>query len=108
MRKGFSLVELVVALVMMEVGVLGVVGTLTLAARTMAEAEELERAVVDVDRVSDSLAAAGVSGSGARATLWGRLRWSVGHDRMVLTAAPRRGGEFVVERPLGGAGTAIP
>jgi len=73
--RGFTLVEVVVALVLLEVAVLGVVGTLALARRTLAEAEALERGVTGVERVVDSLRASGFSGDGDVAHPWGRVTW---------------------------------
>lgn len=76
MRKGFTLVEVLVALVLLEVGLLGVVGTLVLAARTLARAELEERGVAEVERVLDSLSAAGVSsGEGRSPVRGGEVRW---------------------------------
>jgi prepilin-type N-terminal cleavage/methylation domain-containing protein len=77
MRRGFTLVEVLVALVVLEVGLLGVVGTLWLAAVTMSRAERTERGVAEVERVYDSLAAAELPGSGTREGVGGTLRWEV-------------------------------
>ncbi|NJD18674.1 MAG: prepilin-type N-terminal cleavage/methylation domain-containing protein [Gemmatimonadetes bacterium] len=74
-RRGFTLVEVMVALVVLEVGLLGVLGTLWLATSTLARAERVERGVAEVERVWDSLAAAGDAGSGMLETPAGRVRW---------------------------------
>lgn len=50
-RRGFSLVEVLVALVVMEVGLLGVLGTLVLASRILNEAQVLERGVSAMEDV---------------------------------------------------------
>jgi len=73
--RGFTLVEVVVALLLLEVAVLGVVGTLVLARRTLTEAEALERAVTGVERVVDSLMASGPMVEGEDAHAWGRVTW---------------------------------
>ena len=76
-RSGFTLVELLVALVIFEVGLLGVVGTLVLASRTVAQASLLERAVGEVESLVDSLSGSPGVGPGQRTTLGGSISWSV-------------------------------
>ena len=76
-RSGFTLVELLVALVIFEVGLLGVVGTLVLASRTVAQASLLERAVGEVESLVDSLSRSPGVGQGQRKTLGGSVSWSV-------------------------------
>lgn len=79
--RGFTLVEVVVALLLFEVVVLGVVGTLRLAAETLHRAETLERAVVAAQAVSDSLAGAdGAVTEGSRAFVGGRVSWEAGGE----------------------------
>ncbi len=76
-RGGFTLVEILVALVVLEVGLLGVVGTLVLAARTLTRAELEEAGTADVERVFDSLVAGRVtSGEGTVPSRWGEVRWT--------------------------------
>lgn len=76
--RGFTLVEILVALVVLEVGLLGVVGSLVLAARTLDRAVLLERGVAEVARVHDSLAVSGVAGGpGSVATADGIVAWTV-------------------------------
>lgn len=80
-RSGFTLVEILVALVVLEVGLLGVVGTLVLAARTLTRAEVHERGVAELEQLWDSLRWVEAPGSGARERPWGVATW-----------APRDGG----------------
>jgi prepilin-type N-terminal cleavage/methylation domain-containing protein len=80
-RRGFTLVEVLMAMVVLEVGFLGVAGTLLLAARTMRRAESLERAVTEAGRVYDSVSSLGDVGAGEAPVAVGRLRWRVDADR---------------------------
>lgn len=73
-RAGFSLVEVLVAVAVLEVGLLGAVGTLVLAERLLTRAERVHEAVLAAGELADSLHA--VEGSGVRAHRWGRLAWS--------------------------------
>jgi prepilin-type N-terminal cleavage/methylation domain-containing protein len=75
---GFTLVEVLVALVILEVGLLGVVGTLWLAASTLARAERTERGVAELERIHDSLRAVDAPGPGAVETAAGTARWRLG------------------------------
>jgi type II secretory pathway pseudopilin PulG len=81
---GFTLVEVVVALVVIEVGLLGVLGSLILAAQTLSQAEHLERATAEVHRVYDSLSVGALVGEGEREAPPGWLRWTVGADGEAL------------------------
>lgn len=89
-RSGFTLVEILVALVVLEVGLLGVVATLTLAARILTRAELEEAGTSEVERVLDSLAALGVTpGEGTVPSRWGRVEWTTttgGRVRLVFGA----------------------
>jgi Tfp pilus assembly protein PilV len=77
-RRGLTLVEVIVALVVLEVGFLAVVGTLTLAGRLVTRAELLHAASQDAAALADSLVRAGASGSGERLTARARVSWSPG------------------------------
>jgi len=77
MSRGFTLLEVVVALVLLEVAVLAAVGTLAVASRTLAEAEHLERAVVEAEGALDSLAGVPGATSGSRTFTGGEVDWSI-------------------------------
>lgn len=93
MSRGFTLIEVVVALVLLEIGVLGVVGTLLLATRTLTEAELTTRAAASAAQVADSLEAHGFAGPGASAFAGGAVRWeaAVGVGLAVVVATDARG-----------------
>lgn len=85
---GFTLVEVLVALVVIQVGVLGLAGTLLLAGRTLRDAGRIERQAADLAWVHDSLSAEWSAGAGETRRPWGTLAWTVsGNGRATLTAA---------------------
>lgn len=102
MRGGFTLVEVAVALVILALGLMGAAGLVTVAARTLGAAREMEAAAGLILEVADSLADAGVTGSGGRVDFRGRVTWSVEEPgppvrvRLVARAAPRSSGVTVV------------
>ena len=86
-RGGFTLVEVLVALVVLEVGLLGVAGTLLVAGRTLGRAERGERAVASMAWTLDSLAAGWSPGQGRDSLAWGTLEWTVAADGSVRLRA---------------------
>lgn len=94
-RKGFTLVEILVAMVVLEVGLLGVVGTLWLAATTLHRAESLEAGVAAMERAYDSLQAVPSPGSGRMPSPAGEVRWRVEAGGEVRIEY-REGGDSVV------------
>lgn len=102
-RRGFTLVEVLVALVLLEIGLLGVVGTLTLAARTLARAELREHAAAAVERVADSLVATGTTaGQGRVADPAGEVVWSAAAGKLRLVFAAPVDTAFLVIETLAG------
>ncbi len=92
MRSGFTLLEVVVALLVLELAVVGVVGTLVIASSTQVRAESLERAVARAEGILDSLQRASGAGSGVRSYGTGEVRWSVDETgEVVLRALEQRG-----------------
>jgi len=101
MRSGFTLIEVVVSLLLLEVAVLAAAGTMAVAAGVLAEAEHLERAVLEAEGVLDSLAGAAAATSGSRPYRGGITEWTVdpsgaldlrvlspdGEERLAVTSA---------------------
>jgi Tfp pilus assembly protein PilV len=86
-RAAFTLLEVLVALVILEVCLLGVLGLFTLAARAMARAVLVERAAAELAAVADSLARLvdGESGESRRGE-W-RITWeALGTEGFLLSA----------------------
>ena len=75
-RGGFSLVEVMVALVVFEVGLLGVLAMILQAQKTLLAAAAMESASRAVEWLADSLSFAGWGGPGSIETEQGLLRWT--------------------------------
>ncbi len=103
--RGFTLVEVMVALLLLQVGLLATVGLLLMSQRTVNRAELLTRSLVAADRIADSLVEAGGGGSGGQAFPWGRVEWVGGRGGGLLLrgTAHGEGDTLVVLRvPPGG------
>ena len=86
---GFTLLEVLVGLVVLEVALLGAVGTLTLAQRLLSSAELIHLATQGTAEVADSLEKAGSVQAGGLITDWGRVRWSpLGEQTSVYGEGP--------------------
>lgn len=96
-RSGFTLLEVVVSLVVLEAAVLGVYGTLVLAARTTSDADRLERAVAEAEGVLDSLAGAPAPTSGSRELAYGSIRWEVESDGGATVEVISSGGTLLFD-----------
>ena len=101
MRSGFSLLEAIVALVILEIGLLAVVGMVTVASRTFNEAQTREWGTAAASAVADSLAHFGFTGAGEEVSELGRVRWegspggSEGLVRVRIRGDPSGGGSAV-------------
>ena len=76
MKRGFSLVELVIALLLLQVGLLATSGMFLLSQQNLRRAELTLRGVLEAGIVADSLAVAGTYDPGEAAYDWGGLSWS--------------------------------
>ncbi len=95
MRRGFSLLEMVLALLLLQVGVLATVGLIHLSQRNLRRAELTMRGVLEAVWVGDSLSAEGSGASGRRVRPWGELQWS-------QSSAPTGGHAISVWSPVDG------
>ena len=75
MNRGFSLVEVVLALLLLQVGVLATVGMVLLSQRNFRRAELTLRGVLEAVWVADSLSGSGSGGPGATLRPWGEVSW---------------------------------
>jgi type II secretory pathway pseudopilin PulG len=91
-RRGFTLIEVVVALLLLELAVVSALGTLTVASRQLGEAEGLERVVREAEGILDSLAGVPDAVSGERAVAGGAIEWAVGVDGTIDLGATRDDG----------------
>jgi prepilin-type N-terminal cleavage/methylation domain-containing protein len=81
--RGFTLVEVVVALVILEVGLVGVVSSLVWAAQLTADVAVRERGLTEVTRFVDSLSAVPWAGGGEASVVGGKVLWTMDEDSLV-------------------------
>lgn len=79
-RPGFSLVELIVAMLVLATGLAALAGAAATARRSLARAAALERITREAAALLDSLVAEQAPASGQRARDGTTMRWSVRHD----------------------------
>ena len=89
-RRGFSLIELLVALVIFLVGLLGVAGLVVMAQRTLTRSDLILRGTLAAWRVGDSLATSEERGSGELSRGWGLVSWGPGEGGSVRIVATGR------------------
>lgn len=97
---GFTLLEVLIAFVVLEVGLLGAVGVLVLASGSLSRAALLERAFAEAAQVADSLSRRGGAPSGEVVRDGWRVRWETDAGGLIrVTAAPpgQEGGEALAE-----------
>lgn len=105
MSRGFTLIEVVVALLVLEIAVVGVLGSLVLASEVSRRARDIERSVVAFQSALDSLRGVDPSAITPDSVVFDEsvARWSVSDDGwLILSAAGREGPDVrsVVRLPL--------
>ena len=85
-RGGFTLVEVLVTLVILQIGLLGAMGLMGVSHRLLDRAVRLEWAVSVAEAVADSLSRFGYSGEGSLDLAPGRVGWELwsGGDASIL------------------------
>lgn len=95
-RRGFTLIEVVVALLVLEIGVLGTLGTLVVASETLRRAERLERATGHAEAILDSLRRGASPDTVSLSFADVRIAWTVDAAGRVDLVATDRGGDALV------------
>lgn len=80
--KGFSLVELILALLIFQVGLLATAGLILTSQKDLVRAELTLIGTLEADLVADSLQKSGDPGPGNKDYLWGRVSWGQQPDEM--------------------------
>lgn len=89
---------MVIALVLLQVGVLASTGLIRLALAELAEAARRDRAQWAVGALADSLVAGRAATAGARVAEWGGLTWEpLGDGVLIVARRPGGGGRALVE-----------
>jgi Tfp pilus assembly protein PilV len=96
-RRGFTLLEVVMALLVLELAVLGAVGILVLASSTLGRAERLERAAALAEGVLDSLAVVSAPTDGRASYGAGDVLWAVNPVGEVVVIALGPTGDTLFE-----------
>jgi hypothetical protein len=104
MKTGFSLVELVLALLVFQIGLLATAGMVLLAQRSLLRAELTVRATLASDLVADSLEEVGEASTGRRGYAWGEIAWTPASDEigglLVFASSTLLGDTLVTLRAL--------
>jgi type II secretory pathway pseudopilin PulG len=76
MNRGFSLIEVILALFLLEVGILATVGMFLLSQRNFRRAELTLRGILEAGWVADSLGSSGSVDPGHLVRPWGEIHWA--------------------------------
>jgi prepilin-type N-terminal cleavage/methylation domain-containing protein len=88
-RRGFGLVELIVALTVFAIGILGLAGAAVLAHRSFNEADGIERAARVAEILLDSLVRADTVADGEVREPGFAARWTVAQDSAIAVVTLR-------------------
>ena len=108
---GFSLLELILALLIFQVGILGVAGMVLTAQRTLTRAHLILRGTLEGREVADSLLHGGAEGQGEVVRPWGGLAWTNEGTLGLKVVATTKGGRDTLAMiriwPPPGGGVAV-
>ena len=94
---GFTLLEVVIALLVLEVAVVSAVGILVIASATLSRADRLERVAALAEGVLDSLAAAPTATTGSLTDPVAVVDWTVDAAGSVIVTATDPPGDTLLE-----------
>ena len=96
--RGFTLPEVVIALVIAQATLFGTLGMFTLAARQLSRAHALEEALTQAHSIADSLADGAAVGQGIDSTGANRIIWTVDTaGNFVITVLAQSGDSLAFE-----------
>jgi prepilin-type N-terminal cleavage/methylation domain-containing protein len=95
--RGFSLVEVIVAMALLSVGLLGIAAAGLLSARLMNQAQLLEDAANRATSVMDSVAINELAGAGVVQMMPYRLEWSASDSAIQVRAILPDGAELQLD-----------
>jgi len=91
--RGFTLLEVVIALLVVELAVIAGAGVLVLASSTLTRAERLQRAIASAEAVLDTVVVSSAMSSGLATYAGGELRWQVEESGEVVLWAVESTGD---------------
>lgn len=86
MKKGFSLVEVIVAMTLLSVGMLAIAGTAFMAARMQTQAQLQERMAASARSVLDSVVAYRLQGAGKASFPRYEVAWTASQSEVAVDA----------------------
>jgi Tfp pilus assembly protein PilV len=101
-RAGFTILEVVLALLLVQVGVLAAAGVFYLAQESLVRAELTLRGLIEADWIGDSLATIAEPGPGSAQFPWGQVTWTQSQEvpgGWVLTSVATSGRDTLVVLP---------
>lgn len=82
MRAGFTLLELIFALLIFQLGVLATAGMVHMAQRILMRSHLTVRGIIEARWIADSLASGSTMGEGTRSYPWGDISWAPASDEL--------------------------
>ena len=95
-RRGFSLIEVIVAMTLLSIALLAIAASGLFAARMLQEGRVRERAVVNAMTLADSLVVARAQGTGVKNAGLYRLEWSAADSTASVVVQLANGASFAL------------